>query len=146
MRLTRAALRAGAQDVDNETTDASKPHTDVTDDQDRPPLGEVSANTTADHTTIEVPARKMSVKKPKAAKKGKKGKKAKAAQEEQEVEREEEHEEEQKEEQKEQEEPDVVPEGAGQVVGGPVNDAVGDDLADEPTAGALLVNHLEMRC
>lgn len=138
MRLTRAALRAGAQDVDNETTDASKPHTDVTDDQDRHPLGEVSANTTPDHKTTDVPTRKMSVKKPKAAKKGAKGKKAKAAQEE-------EQKGEQKEEQKE-EEPDVVPEEEGQVVGGPANDAVGDNLADEPTAGALLVNYLQMRC
>ena len=132
MRLTRAALRAGAQDVDNETADASKPHTDGTDAQDRVPLGEVSANTAMDNEAADPPTKKAAMKKPRAAKKGAKGKKAKAAQEEEEEEGE--------------EEPDVVLEEEGQAVGGPANDAVVHNMTDDPTAGALPDDHLKMRC
>jgi len=79
MRLTRAALRAEAHEIDGETADASHPHTEP---QERVPLGEVSPNTTIEPEIEEVHAAKMPAKKSKAkggAKKGAKGKKGNAA-------------------------------------------------------------------
>jgi hypothetical protein len=85
MRLTRAALRAEAHEIDSETADASHPHTEP---QERVPLGEVSPNTTVEPEIEELHVAKMPAKKAKAkggAKKGAKGKKGKNAEDEVEV-------------------------------------------------------------
>lgn len=115
MRLTRAALRAGAHDLDDETTDASQQHTDA---QERVPLGEVTANAANDPESNDIPTKKMAVKKGRSSKKGAKGKKTKAAHEE------------------EEEAEGVVEEAEPHDAGAPTDDSARHDLADEPTASA----------
>ncbi|KAF1970456.1 hypothetical protein BU23DRAFT_591028 [Bimuria novae-zelandiae CBS 107.79] len=117
MRLTRAALRAEhAQHVDDETQDASVPHTDV---HERVPLGEVSANTALDLEPTNAPTKKMAVKKGKAkgaSKKGAKGMKAKTTQE---------------------EDADVVLENERHAAGSPASEVAADELADEASADTV---------
>jgi hypothetical protein len=115
MRLTRAALRAEAHDINGETADASSPHTEP---QERVPLGEVSPNTTVEPESEEVLAAKMPAKKSKAkggAKKGAKGKKGKTADDEVEV--------------------VEVLEDERLAAASPASDAAGDELENEPVAG-----------
>lgn len=115
MRVTRATSRA---EHAHHAADASIPHAD----QDRVPLGEVSANTILDPEPMDAPAKKMVVKKEKArstAKKGAKGKKAKAADE-------------------DADDMDATPAKGDdlQAEESPVSDEAVDELAKEPTAGA----------
>ena len=124
MRLTRAALRAEAtqQVEENETPNASNPHTDL---KERVPLGEVSPNPALESlATTETPARKMAPKKSKGkggAKKGAKGKKGKVAEEDL----------------VEIEDAEVL-EDARQAAGSPASNAAVDELAKEPANGKLL--------
>ena len=116
MRLTRAAMRAGAQ-VQDDTPDASPPHTDV---QERIPLEEVSANTVIDLEPAETSNKKTTAKKGKAkgsTKKSAKGKKMKAAQDEQD------------------EHVDVALADEDDDAGSPTTDVATHQVADEPTAG-----------
>ncbi|PVI07868.1 hypothetical protein DM02DRAFT_234885 [Periconia macrospinosa] len=84
MRLTRAALRAEAQQPDIETFDASKPPANPQAIEDRVPLSDVSGNTSIEldpEEADQVQSQRMPPKKSKAkagAKKGAKGKKGKA--------------------------------------------------------------------
>jgi hypothetical protein len=99
---------------------ASTPHSD----QDRVPLGDVSANTVLDPDPTDAPAKKMAAKKAKAkstAKKGAKGRKANAAQED------------------DAEAVDAAPvtEDERQAAGSPASDAAVEELADQPTAGTF---------
>ena len=115
MRLTRAALRAEAHDINNETADASNPHTEP---QERVPLGEVSPNTTLEPEIEELHTAKMPVKKTKAnggAKKSAKGKKGKAGEDEVQV--------------------IEVLEDAGSGTESPASDAAGDHLVEETANG-----------
>ncbi|OAG07223.1 uncharacterized protein CC84DRAFT_1163442 [Paraphaeosphaeria sporulosa] len=120
MRVTRAASRAEhVHHADDDANDASIPHAD----QDRVPLGEVSANTVFDPDNTDAPAKKIAAKKGKAkstAKKGAKGKKAKTTQEE------------------EAEDVDTAPadEDQSQPAERPVSDAGVDERAEDATADA----------
>jgi hypothetical protein len=116
MRLTRAALRAEAHEVDGETADASHPHTEP---QERVPLGEVSPNTTFEPEIEEFDTVKMPAKKTKAkggAKKGAKGKKGKTAEDVVEV--------------------VEVLEDERSAAGSPASDVAIDELAEETADGA----------
>jgi hypothetical protein len=117
MRLTRAALRAGA-----EQDDASNVHTDL---KERVPLSEVSVNTALDvevegADTEQAEPKKMPARKTKGrtgAKKGAKSKKATVVEDEQD------------------QDVQVVLEDERQLAGSPASDAAADDLTQPRTNG-----------
>jgi hypothetical protein len=116
MRLTRAALRAEAEQVQSDTDDASLLHSHLK----RVPLSEVNTNTAIDHENEneneneneELQSQKMPAKKTKAKGGAKKGKKGKTADEEVEIE---------------------MVEDERRAAGSPASDAAVDELADGPT-------------